>query len=90
MFAMIAITYSVPVAGSDAVTLTRPGPEKPGQDCHDAVVAKKFGFRIPDGVPAHRFPAWYAFGELAINVDPRYVRGTRNSPCAPSVRTSST
>ncbi|KUN89031.1 aldo/keto reductase [Streptomyces bungoensis] len=41
----------------------------------NAVVATKFGFRIPDGAPAHRFPVSYAFGELAVNADPRYVRG---------------
>ncbi|HXV91689.1 MAG TPA: aldo/keto reductase, partial [Pseudonocardia sp.] len=38
-------------------------------------VATKFGFRIPDGAPAHRFAVNYAFGELAVNADPRYVRG---------------
>ncbi|MFE0384545.1 aldo/keto reductase [Streptomyces bungoensis] len=41
----------------------------------DVVVATKFGFRIPDGAPAHRFPVSYSFGELAVNADPRYVRG---------------
>lgn len=41
----------------------------------NVVVATKFGFRIPEGAPAHRFPVSYAFGELAVNADPRYVRG---------------
>ncbi|MEV7686757.1 aldo/keto reductase [Streptomyces bungoensis] len=41
----------------------------------DVMVATKFGFRIPDGAPAHRFPVSYSFGELAVNADPRYVRG---------------
>jgi len=39
------------------------------------VVATKFGFRIPDGAEAHRFPVNFAFGELAVNADPKYVRG---------------
>ncbi|MFF4648486.1 aldo/keto reductase [Streptomyces sp. NPDC001380] len=41
----------------------------------EAVVATKFGFRIPEGAQAHRFPVSYAFGELAVNAEPRYVRG---------------
>ncbi|MEV0643112.1 aldo/keto reductase [Streptomyces sp. NPDC050619] len=40
-----------------------------------AVVATKFGFRIPEGAASHRFPVSYAFGELAVNAEPRYVRG---------------
>jgi len=39
------------------------------------VLATKFGFRIPAGRPAHRFGVGYAFGELAVNADPRLVRG---------------
>ncbi|MFJ3336033.1 aldo/keto reductase [Streptomyces sp. NPDC086766] len=38
-------------------------------------IATKFGFRIPEGAPAHRFPVSYTFGELAVNAEPRYVRG---------------
>ncbi|MFG2265859.1 aldo/keto reductase [Streptomyces sp. NPDC048720] len=38
-------------------------------------VATKFGFRIPDGAQAHRFPVSYAFGELAVNAEPKHVRG---------------
>ncbi|MEV6392857.1 aldo/keto reductase [Nocardia xishanensis] len=39
------------------------------------VVATKFGFRIPEGAAAHKFPVGFAFGELAVNAEPRYVRG---------------
>ncbi|WP_119729598.1 aldo/keto reductase [Thermomonospora amylolytica] len=38
-------------------------------------VATKFGFRIPEGAEAHAFPVGFAFGELAVNAEPRYVRG---------------
>lgn len=38
-------------------------------------IATKFGFRIPEGAPAHTFPVTYGFGELAVNGDPKYVRG---------------
>ncbi|MDQ1042751.1 aldo/keto reductase [Streptomyces sp. V4I2] len=38
-------------------------------------VATKFGFRVPEGAESHRFPVSYAFGELAVNAEPRYVRG---------------
>ncbi|MFG2821230.1 aldo/keto reductase [Kitasatospora sp. NPDC048365] len=41
----------------------------------DVLVATKFGFRIPDGAEAHRFPVNYAFGELAVNCEPKFVRG---------------
>jgi aryl-alcohol dehydrogenase-like predicted oxidoreductase len=41
----------------------------------DVVVATKFGLRIPDGAEAHRFPVTYAFAELAVNTEPRYIRG---------------
>lgn len=44
-------------------------------DADRVVVATKFGFRVPDGAPAHRFPVNYAFGELAVNADPAHVRG---------------
>ncbi|UFQ17225.1 MULTISPECIES: aldo/keto reductase [Streptomyces] len=38
-------------------------------------IATKFGFRLPEGVEPHPFPTGYAFGELAVNGDPRHVRG---------------
>jgi aryl-alcohol dehydrogenase-like predicted oxidoreductase len=41
----------------------------------EVVVATKFGFRIPAGAEAHAFPVAYAFGELAVNAEPRHVRG---------------
>ncbi len=41
----------------------------------EVVVATKFGFRLPEGVPAHTFPVGYAYGELGVNADPRYVPG---------------
>ncbi|BFV59378.1 aldo/keto reductase [Kitasatospora sp. CMC57] len=41
----------------------------------EVVIATKFGFRIPEGAEAHRFPVTYAFGELAVNAEPKYVRG---------------
>ncbi|MDH6125223.1 aldo/keto reductase [Kitasatospora sp. GP82] len=41
----------------------------------ELVIATKFGFRIPEGAEAHRFPVAAAFGELAVNLDPKYVRG---------------
>ncbi|KDN85464.1 aldo/keto reductase [Kitasatospora cheerisanensis] len=41
----------------------------------EVVLATKFGFRIPDGAEPHRFPVNYAFGELAVNCAPEYVRG---------------
>ena len=40
----------------------------------EVVLATKFGFRIPEGTEAHRFPVGYGFGELAVNADPRLVR----------------
>ncbi|WP_405774877.1 aldo/keto reductase [Streptomyces sp. NBC_00859] len=40
-----------------------------------AVIATKFGFRVPDGAAAHRFPVSYSFGELAVNAEPKHVRG---------------
>ncbi len=40
----------------------------------EVVLATKFGFRVPEGAPAHRFPVGYAYGELAVNADPRHVR----------------
>jgi aryl-alcohol dehydrogenase-like predicted oxidoreductase len=42
---------------------------------NDIVVATKFGLRIPEEAPAHRFAVNYAFGELAVNADPVHVRG---------------
>ncbi|MEU6041580.1 aldo/keto reductase [Actinomadura sp. NPDC047616] len=41
----------------------------------EVVVATKFGFRVPDGAEPHRFPVGFEFGELAVNAEPRYVRG---------------
>ncbi|MFK4065039.1 aldo/keto reductase [Streptomyces sp. NPDC029674] len=38
-------------------------------------IATKFGFRLPEGVEPHPFPIGYAFGELAVNADPKHVRG---------------
>ncbi|HZG06415.1 MAG TPA: aldo/keto reductase [Streptomyces sp.] len=39
------------------------------------VIATKFGFRIPEGAEAHTFPVSYTFGELAVNAEPKHVRG---------------
>ncbi|MBE1537346.1 aldo/keto reductase [Actinomadura algeriensis] len=41
----------------------------------EVAVATKFGFNLPDGVEPHPFPVGFAFGELAVNCDPRHVRG---------------
>ncbi|MGW2563768.1 aldo/keto reductase [Streptomyces sp. NPDC001514] len=41
----------------------------------EITIATKFGFRLPEGVEPHRFPVGLAFGELAVNTDPKYVRG---------------
>ena len=41
----------------------------------EIVVATKFGFRLPAGEPAHSIPVGFAFGEVAVNADPRLVRG---------------
>lgn len=41
----------------------------------DVVVATKFGLNIREGAERHAFPVAYAFGELAVNGEPRYVRG---------------
>jgi aryl-alcohol dehydrogenase-like predicted oxidoreductase len=41
----------------------------------DVVVATKFGLNIRDGAEQHAFPVAYAFGELAVNGESRYVRG---------------
>lgn len=41
----------------------------------EVVIATKFGFRIPEGAEPHTFPVGFAFGELAVNADPAYVRG---------------
>ncbi|MFJ2774475.1 aldo/keto reductase [Streptomyces sp. NPDC087300] len=38
-------------------------------------IATKFGFLLPEGVEPHPFPIGYAFGELAVNGDPKHVRG---------------
>jgi aryl-alcohol dehydrogenase-like predicted oxidoreductase len=46
---------------------------------HDVVVATKFGLNIPEGAERHAFPVGYAFGELAVNGQPRYVRGYAQS-----------
>jgi aryl-alcohol dehydrogenase-like predicted oxidoreductase len=40
----------------------------------EVVVATKFGLALPDGVEGHPFPVAYAFGELAVNAEPRHVR----------------
>ncbi|MCT2590376.1 aldo/keto reductase [Streptomyces sp. N2-109] len=41
----------------------------------EVVLATKFGFRIPEGAAPHRFPVTYAFGELAVNAEPKHIRG---------------
>lgn len=41
----------------------------------DVVLATKFGLRLPAGVDGYAFPVGYEFGELAVNADPRLVRG---------------
>lgn len=41
----------------------------------EVVLATKFGFRVPEGAQAHRFPVAYSYGELAVNAEPKYVRG---------------
>jgi aryl-alcohol dehydrogenase-like predicted oxidoreductase len=41
----------------------------------EVVVATKFGLTINEGAERHAFPVAYAFGELAVNAEPRYVRG---------------
>ncbi|GLW53134.1 aldo/keto reductase [Kitasatospora phosalacinea] len=41
----------------------------------EVVLATKFGFRVPEGAEAHRFPVHFAFGELAVNCEPKHVRG---------------
>jgi aryl-alcohol dehydrogenase-like predicted oxidoreductase len=41
----------------------------------EVVVATKFGLNVPHGVDRHTFPVAYAFGELAVNAEPRHVRG---------------
>ncbi|MEU6646957.1 aldo/keto reductase [Saccharomonospora sp. NPDC046836] len=41
----------------------------------EVVLATKFGFRVPPGAPAHTFPVKYAFETLAVNAEPRFVRG---------------
>jgi aryl-alcohol dehydrogenase-like predicted oxidoreductase len=45
----------------------------------EVVVATKFGLNIPAGAEAHHFPVGYAFGELAVNNDPRLVRSYAES-----------
>ena len=45
----------------------------------EVVVATKFGFRPPPGVERHRFAVGYRYGELAVNADPRWVRGYAES-----------
>ncbi|MEU9101333.1 aldo/keto reductase [Streptomyces sp. NPDC048361] len=46
-----------------------------GRRREQAVVATKFGFRIPEGAEPHPLPVGYAFGELAVNAAPEHVRG---------------
>lgn len=41
----------------------------------EVAIATKFGFRLPEGVEPHPFPVGFAFGELAVNADPKQVRG---------------
>jgi aryl-alcohol dehydrogenase-like predicted oxidoreductase len=46
-----------------------------GRRREQIVIATKFGFRRPEGVEGHAFPVSYTYGELAVNADPKYVRG---------------
>lgn len=41
----------------------------------EVVLATKFGFRVPEGAEPHPFPVAYAFGELAVNAEPKHIRG---------------
>jgi aryl-alcohol dehydrogenase-like predicted oxidoreductase len=41
----------------------------------EVVVATKFGLDVPAGAEGHSFPVAYAFGELTVNAEPRYIRG---------------
>ena len=41
----------------------------------EVVIATKFGFNRPEGVEGHPFPVGYSYGELAVNADPRHIRG---------------
>ena len=41
----------------------------------EVVIATKFGFNRPAGVEGHRFPVGYSYGELAVDADPRHLRG---------------
>lgn len=41
----------------------------------EVVIATKFGFRLPEGVEGHTFPVNYSFEELAVNAEPKHIRG---------------
>ncbi|MFH8368997.1 aldo/keto reductase [Streptomyces sp. NPDC018031] len=41
----------------------------------EVVIATKFGFRLPEGVEPHPFPVNYSFEQLAVNAEPRHIRG---------------
>lgn len=41
----------------------------------EVVIATKFGFNRPAGVPGHRFTVGYAFAELEVNAAPEHMRG---------------
>lgn len=41
----------------------------------EVVLATKFGLSLPEGAEARTHPVSYAFGHLAVNAEPRYVRG---------------
>src|SRR4028119_2281589 len=40
----------------------------------EVVLATKFGFRIPEGAPGHRFPVGYAYRELGGTARPAHAR----------------
>jgi aryl-alcohol dehydrogenase-like predicted oxidoreductase len=41
----------------------------------EVTLATKFGFNVPDGVETHAFPVGYASGSLAVNANPKHIRG---------------
>ncbi|WP_433159737.1 aldo/keto reductase [Kribbella sp. CA-247076] len=45
----------------------------------EVTVATKFGLAVPDGAEAHPLKVGYAFEELLVNAEPKYVRGYAES-----------
>lgn len=41
----------------------------------EVVIATKFGMVVPEGAEPHSFSVSYDFGQLAVNAEPKYVRG---------------